>query len=67
MGAIADYSETLRLNPRYAEAFYGRATLMAQMGQMMAAKNDFQQASKLYLQQGKAQGYRTTLSWLKSF
>ena len=65
MGAIADYTETLRLNPRSADAIYARATLMTQVGQPIAAKADFQQAATLYLQQGKAEGYRSVLNWLK--
>jgi len=45
--AIADYTEAIRLNPKYATAYYGRGYAYGQKGETAKAEADFAQAKKL--------------------
>ncbi len=46
-GMIADYSEALRLNPRYVEAFNNRGLARLSKGDLDGAIADFEQAGRL--------------------
>ena len=45
--AIADYTDAIRLNPRYAEAYYGRGYAYGKIGKTAEAEADFAQAREL--------------------
>ena len=46
-GAIADYSEAIKIDPRYAVAYFNRANAEADKGDKTAAANDYQAALKI--------------------
>ncbi len=46
-GAIADYTEAIRLNPNAASAFYNRAVARQAKGDRRGATADFTQAKRL--------------------
>jgi len=45
--ALSDYSEAIRLNPQYPDAFYNRAATLDASGNLRAALSDYDQALKL--------------------
>ena len=45
--AIADFTEAIRLDPKYAKAFFGRASAYERNGEITKADEDFAQAKKL--------------------
>jgi Flp pilus assembly protein TadD len=45
--AILDYSEAIRLNPSYAQAYWGRGSCYRKQGDKAKAEQDFAQAKKL--------------------
>jgi tetratricopeptide (TPR) repeat protein len=45
--AIADYTEVIRLDPNYAEAYYGRGDAYLEKGDTDKADKDFDQANRL--------------------
>ena len=45
--AIADFTDAIRLDPKYAAAYYGRACVYSKKGEKAKAEQDFQQARKL--------------------
>ncbi len=47
VGAIADYSETIRLDPKSADAFNNRGGLLLQRGELIDALRDFDEAIKI--------------------
>ncbi len=44
---IADYTEAVRLDPKYAEAYYNRGAAYKEGGKTAKAEADFAQAKKL--------------------
>lgn len=47
VGAIADYTETVRLDPKYISAYINRGNTRFQMGDKTGARTDLQQAASL--------------------
>ena len=45
--AIADYTEAIRLNPEYADAYYYRSLAYQQKGNQSKAEADFAKAKEL--------------------
>ena len=45
--AIADYTEVVRLNSGFGEAFYARGLAYEKIGENVKAKDDFEHAKKL--------------------
>ena len=45
--AIEDYSETIRLDPRVADAYYNRGLAYQSLGKSEDAERDFQKAKDL--------------------
>jgi Flp pilus assembly protein TadD len=62
--AMDDFSQVIRINPGNADGFYHRGTMLLQLGQRVAAKNDLQRAAALYLQQSSGEGYRNVMGKL---
>ena len=48
-GAIADYTQAIRLKPNYAEAYYNRGNAKSDLGQHLAAIADYDTAIQLKL------------------
>ncbi|AFZ04430.1 Tetratricopeptide TPR_1 repeat-containing protein [Calothrix sp. PCC 6303] len=46
-GAIADYSEAIKLDPNYADAYYGRGIVRSKLGDKQGAMADYTQAIKI--------------------
>ena len=46
-GAIADYTKAIKLDPRYADAYYGRALVQQTKGNLRQAIADYNRAIKL--------------------
>jgi tetratricopeptide (TPR) repeat protein len=60
-GAVADYTEAISLNPKYAAAYFQRGVaLINDIQDETNALKDFQKAADLYFEQGKkADGYKS--------
>lgn len=54
-GALEEYSEALRLNPEYADAYYNRASVLDDMGDLAGAIADYDKA--IALNPGHAMAY----------
>jgi tetratricopeptide (TPR) repeat protein len=52
-GAIASYSEAIKLNSKYAQAYYHRGEARLDSGDKPKAIEDLQKAADLFLEQGK--------------
>jgi tetratricopeptide (TPR) repeat protein len=60
-GALADYTETITRNPKYADAYYLRGLARVELHDYQAALADYRKAADLYQQQGKTSDYQDTL------
>lgn len=56
--AIADYTKALSYNPKDANSLYGRAIARDMIGDKKGAKQDLQESSDLYKQQGDKTGLK---------
>lgn len=63
---IEDYSEAIRLNPGYADAYYNRALVYFGLNQPERAIADLKQAAELYRQLGRADAYKEALQKLET-
>jgi tetratricopeptide (TPR) repeat protein len=57
-GAIADFSEAIRVNAEFAVAYYHRGLVQAKLDQKQAALKDLRMASKLYFTAGDLESYQ---------
>jgi tetratricopeptide (TPR) repeat protein len=64
-GAISDYTDAIRLNPKNAFAYYGRGLTHVAVGNKSEAIADFQEASRLFLNNGRIGGYNDAQFQLK--
>ncbi|MFM5886941.1 MAG: tetratricopeptide repeat protein, partial [Dolichospermum sp.] len=64
-GAIDDYTQAIKINPNYANAYYGRGFVRNELRDKQGAIDDFQQAAKLYQQQGKNEDYQDALNRIR--
>jgi tetratricopeptide (TPR) repeat protein len=55
--ALADYTEAIRLNPNYAEAYTSRGKIYRVLKDKNKARKDFQRALKLYRNQRNTADY----------
>ena len=60
-GAIADYTEFIRLNPNSAEAFYLRGSSKSDLGDKTGALDDFQKALKTIPEQYNKEWHQKSL------
>jgi tetratricopeptide (TPR) repeat protein len=65
-GAITDYTSAIASNPQLGDAYYGRALLQVELGNLNAAMQDFETASTLFLEMGMAGRYRDTLEQMRA-
>ncbi len=56
--AVEDFAHSLRLNPNNASAFYSRGLVRRQLKDRTGAIEDFQKAATLFLEQGRADGFK---------
>ena len=56
--AVEDFAHSLRLNPNNASAFYSRGLVRRQLKDRTGASEDFQKAATLFLEQGRADGFK---------
>ena len=56
--AVEDFAHSLRLNPNNASAFYSRGLVRRQLKDRTGAIEDFQKAASLFLEQGRADGFK---------
>ncbi len=66
-GAVADYTEAIRLAPNYAPAYHNRGVLYAELNQRRAAVEDLRRAAKLYFEQGEIESYQQARDLSKEF
>jgi tetratricopeptide (TPR) repeat protein len=66
-GAIADLSEAVKADPRYAPGYHQRGILFAQSGNRKAAVEDLRQAAKLYFDMGDIESYQQAKELGKEF
>jgi tetratricopeptide (TPR) repeat protein len=62
--ALADFTQAIKLNPQYAEAYANRGILYAQMNNSQQAIQDLKTAAKLFYEQGNP-AYQKVLEMLK--
>ncbi|MFM8003689.1 MAG: pilus assembly protein PilF, partial [Dolichospermum sp.] len=55
----------IKINPNYAQAYYGRGFVRNELRDKPGAIDDFQQAAKLYQQQGKNEDYQDALNRIR--
>ena len=65
--AILDYTEAIRLNPGYADAYYNRGLTYIKLNKKEEAIADFQKAAQLYQQLGRNTSYQDALKRLEEF
>ena len=63
--AIADYNQAIKLNPKYANAYYNRGLTYKAKRNIEKAISDFEKAADLYKQQADQQSYKDSLDQLK--
>jgi len=63
-GAIEDFNESIKLNPNYAAAYFGRGTVYYEQGSFQEALKDLQQALALMQASGDRLGEASTLNKL---
>lgn len=64
-GAIADFTEAIRLNPNYAFAYYNRGNARGKLGDQKEAIADLQKATDLFKQQGKPDDYQKAMELIR--
>ncbi|MFM5956144.1 MAG: tetratricopeptide repeat protein, partial [Dolichospermum sp.] len=64
-GAIDDYTQAIKINPNYAQAYGNRGIAKAQSGDKQGAREDLQRAAQLFKAQGDTAWYEETMKLLK--
>jgi tetratricopeptide (TPR) repeat protein len=63
---LADYDKAISINPQHSNAYYNRGSLKAnKLKDIAGAIEDFQQAAKLYQQQGNQESLKDSISSLE--
>lgn len=52
-GAIEDYTQAIKINYNYGDAYYNRGNARFDLGDKLLAIEDFHQAADLYWKEGK--------------
>ncbi|MEN9217184.1 MAG: tetratricopeptide repeat protein, partial [Gloeomargarita sp. HHBFW_bins_162] len=61
-GAIADFSQVVRLNPNAGEAWFQRGLAYSVLGQTEAALDDARRAAQIFHKQGNTTAYHRARS-----
>ncbi|OBQ20937.1 MAG: hypothetical protein AN481_16740, partial [Aphanizomenon flos-aquae LD13] len=64
-GAIDDYTQAIKINPNYANAYYNRGIVYYQLGDKQKAREDLQRAAQLFMAQGNTAFYEGIMAFLK--
>jgi tetratricopeptide (TPR) repeat protein len=64
-GAIVDYDQAIRIDPKFAIAYNNRGSARYELGDKQGAITDFKQAATLFQSQGDEKNYQAALKWLQ--
>lgn len=59
--AIAEYTQAIKIDPSYAEAYYNRGKSRYKLGDKQGAMSDYNQAANFFLEQGDMENYLQVL------
>lgn len=65
VGAIQSYDRAILLDPNFARAYGNRGLVRANLGDGRGAIQDWQQAAKLFLAQGRVANYEMVLGYIR--
>ena len=63
--AIADYDKAIEINPDDAKAYFNRGVSYLSLNNQQQGQKDFQQAARLFFEQGDNNGYQTAMQALQ--
>ncbi|MDD1462431.1 tetratricopeptide repeat protein [Dolichospermum sp. ST_sed2] len=63
--ALADFNKAIQINSQYAQAYMGRGLVYLQFNNKQKARENFQEAARLFLDQGNTALYETAMGILK--
>jgi len=64
--ALADFNKAIQINSQYAQAYMGRGLVYLQFNDKQKARENFQEAARLFLDQGNTALYKTAMGILKN-
>ena len=64
-GAIEDFTQAIRLDPRDASAYKNRGVLRANLGDRQGTLKDLREAARLFLEQKDMDSYNALLGAIK--
>ncbi|OLP17837.1 hypothetical protein BST81_12285 [Leptolyngbya sp. 'hensonii'] len=65
IGAVAAYTQALRLNPDYAKAYGNRGLVHTHIGERRSAIQDYRKAAELFIAQGSIANYQMMMGLLR--
>ena len=63
--ALADFNKAIQINSQFAKAYMGRGLVYLQFNDKQKARENFQEAARLFLDQGNTALYKTAMGILK--
>jgi tetratricopeptide (TPR) repeat protein len=64
--ALADFNKAIQINSQYAQAYMGRGLVYLKFNDKQKARENFQEAARLFLDQGNTALYKTAMGILKN-